>query len=114
VKLLNDKFGIQVRGGCSCAGTYGHYLLNVNQETSNSITCSINEGDLTNKPGWIRMSIHPTTTSEEIQLVCDAIIDLAENFTTWQEDYVYNPAKNDFNHKNDMRPEVEMVKSWFN
>ena len=114
VKLLNDKFGIQVRGGCSCAGTYGHYLLNVNEETSNSITCSINEGDLTNKPGWIRMSIHPTTTTEEIQLVCDAIIDVAENFTTWQEDYVYHPTKNDFNHKNDTKPEVEMVKSWFN
>src|SRR6478752_2186609 len=76
VKLLNDKFGIQVRGGCSCAGSYGHYLLHVDQETSNSITCSINEGDLTNKPGWIRMSIHPTTTSEEIQMVCDAIIEL--------------------------------------
>ena len=60
------------------------------------------------------MSIHPTTTTEEIQLVCDAIIDVAENFTTWQEDYVYHPTKNDFNHKNDSRPEVEMVKSWFN
>jgi hypothetical protein len=46
-------------------------------------------------------------------LVCDAIIDLAENFTIWQEDYVYNPAKNDFNRKDDRRPEVEMVKGWF-
>ena len=34
VKLLNDRFGIQVRGGCSCAGTYGHYLLHVSQELS--------------------------------------------------------------------------------
>ncbi|MEM8895901.1 MAG: aminotransferase class V-fold PLP-dependent enzyme, partial [Bacteroidota bacterium] len=38
VRLLNDRFGIQTRGGCSCAGTYGHYLLNINQETSKSIT----------------------------------------------------------------------------
>ena len=59
------------------------------------------------------MSVHPTTTSEEIQMVCDAIIDVAENFTSWKEDYIYNPTKNDFNHKNDSRPEVEMVKSWF-
>jgi selenocysteine lyase/cysteine desulfurase len=36
-KILNDQFGIQTRGGCSCAGTYGHYLLNVNQETSIAI-----------------------------------------------------------------------------
>jgi selenocysteine lyase/cysteine desulfurase len=33
VKLLNDRFGIQTRGGCSCAGTYGHFLLHVDQET---------------------------------------------------------------------------------
>ena len=38
VKLLNDKFGIQTRGGCSCAGTYGHYLLNVLPEQSRKIT----------------------------------------------------------------------------
>jgi selenocysteine lyase/cysteine desulfurase len=29
VKILSDRFGIQVRGGCACAGTYGHYLLHV-------------------------------------------------------------------------------------
>lgn len=34
VKLLNDRFGIQVRGGCSCAGTYGHFLLNVSPDQS--------------------------------------------------------------------------------
>ena len=38
VRLLNDRYGIQVRGGCSCAGTYGHYLLNIDQTTSKQIT----------------------------------------------------------------------------
>jgi selenocysteine lyase/cysteine desulfurase len=37
-KLLNDRFGIQVRGGCSCAGTYGHFLLNVDFKLSTEIT----------------------------------------------------------------------------
>ena len=37
VKLLNDRFGIQTRGGCSCAGTYGHFLLHVDQQTSNEL-----------------------------------------------------------------------------
>jgi len=59
VKLLNDRFGIQTRGGCSCAGTYGHYLLNINEEISRSITSKIDEGDLSSKPGWVRISIHP-------------------------------------------------------
>ena len=65
VQLLNDKFGIQVRGGCSCAGTYGHILLNVEKEQSCLITDKINSGDLTTKPGWVRMSIHPTMTNNE-------------------------------------------------
>jgi selenocysteine lyase/cysteine desulfurase len=51
VKLLNDRYGIQVRGGCSCAGTYGHYLLHVDQDYSRKITRQIDQGDLSNKPG---------------------------------------------------------------
>ena len=62
VKLLNDRFGVQSRGGCSCAGTYGHFLLNVDQVTSKSIENKILEGCMVERPGWIRMSIHPTMT----------------------------------------------------
>jgi len=113
VKLLNDKFGIQTRGGCSCAGTYGHFLLHVDQETSNDLVCQITSGDLIKKPGWIRMSIHPTTTSEEIKYVCDAIKALASNHTDWGKDYVYNGKTNEFHHKNALHQEVEMVKGWF-
>lgn len=113
VKILNDRFGIQTRGGCSCAGTYGHYLLHVDQETSHHLTCSIDEGDLTQKPGWIRMSIHPTTTSAEIEYVCQSIIELATNHQEWASDYVYNPKKNDFKHKNAVAVEKAMVKDWF-
>src|SRR5690606_14311487 len=69
VKMLNDKFGIQTRGGCSCAGTYGHYLLHVLPDQSNKITSLINEGDLSEKPGWIRLSIHPTMTNQEIRYI---------------------------------------------
>ena len=79
VKLLNDKFGIQIRGGCSCAGTYGHFLLHVDKETSHELTNEISIGDLVRKPGWIRMSIHPTTTNKEIEFVCDSIIKLSQN-----------------------------------
>ncbi|HQB78956.1 MAG TPA: aminotransferase class V-fold PLP-dependent enzyme, partial [Tenuifilaceae bacterium] len=65
VKLLSDRFGIQVRGGCVCAGTYGHYLLHVSKEQSHHITEMISSGDLSEKPGWIRWSIHPTNTLAE-------------------------------------------------
>ena len=113
VKILNDRFGIQTRGGCSCAGTYGHLLLNVNQETSNQLVCQIETGDLTLKPGWIRMSIHPTTTNAEIAFVCDSIIALALNHEEWQQDYSYNKISNEFINKAAKSIEKNMVDKWF-
>lgn len=113
VKLLNDRFGIQTRGGCSCAGTYGHFLLHVDKETSHSLTDKITAGDLIEKPGWIRMSIHPTTTNDEIRYVCDGIKSLAAHYTEWAEDYSYNKCTNEFLHKDSKMPEVEMVTKWF-
>ncbi len=114
VKLLNDRFGIQTRGGCSCAGTYGHYLLHVDQEQSNYLTDKISLGDLMQKPGWIRMSIHPTTTNAEIKYVCDSIKALAENYTEWAADYQYNKNTNEFTHLRDNSNALNaMVMKWF-
>lgn len=113
VKMLNDRFGIQTRGGCSCAGTYGHYLLHVDQETSNDLVCQIASGDMIKKPGWIRMSIHPTTTTEEVLYVCESIKQVAKHHKTWSKDYLYDAKTNNFRHKDDSLPEKEMVKNWF-
>lgn len=87
VRILNDRFGIQTKGGCSCAGTYGHYLLNVTKEYSDEITSMISSGDCSLKPGWIRLSIHPTHTDKEIQYICNAITALAKNHVEWSTDY---------------------------
>jgi selenocysteine lyase/cysteine desulfurase len=114
VKLLNDRFGIQTRGGCSCAGTYGHYLLHVDQETSNLLTDQITLGELLQKPGWVRMSIHPTTTNAEIQFVCESIKALASHHKEWALDYIYDKHTNEFSHKNALPGEAEMVEKWFN
>jgi selenocysteine lyase/cysteine desulfurase len=113
VKLLNDKFGVQVRGGCSCAGTYGHYLLEVNQHVSRVLTAQISKGDLTNKPGWIRMSIHPTMTDDEVVEICEAIESLAQNHREWALDYVYNVKSNEFSHKTFVDDTHGMVDRWF-
>jgi selenocysteine lyase/cysteine desulfurase len=113
VKLLNDRFGVQVRGGCSCAGTYGHYLLEVNQHVSRVLTAQISKGDLTNKPGWIRMSIHPTMTNDEVVEICESIESLAQNHREWALDYVYNVKSNEFSHKTFEEKTHEMVDRWF-
>ena len=114
VKLLNDRFGIQTRGGCSCAGTYGHYLLHVDPQTSHELTDEISLGDLARKPGWIRMSVHPTTTCEEIDFVCNSIKSLAENHQEWIADYDYDRHTNEFIHKSfSTESRKQTIDSWF-
>ena len=113
VKLLNDRFGIQVRGGCSCAGTYGHYLLHVDRYTSKRITDKIDEGDLSAKPGWVRMSIHPTTTDAEIDFMIDALRQIQKQIGLWEKDYTYDSHANEFKHKDDRQEFQRTVEQWF-
>jgi hypothetical protein len=100
VKLLNDKFGIQSRGGCSCAGTYGHYLLNVDPAQSQEITDMINQGDFSHKPGWIRISLHPTMTNQEAAFIAEGIAQLAQNHPQWCADYGFEARLNGLSARN--------------
>lgn len=113
VKLLNDRYGIQVRGGCSCAGTYGHYLLHVDPATSAEITDKIDHGDLSAKPGWVRVSLHPTTTDAEADRVIEAIGQIVRNHKAWEEEYEYSTRTNEFHHKSESGDQEGQVKSWF-
>jgi len=111
VRLLNDRYGIQMRGGCSCAGTYGHLLLDIPKKLSNIITSKVNAGDLSAKPGWVRFSIHPTMTDKEVDFICDALIELSAHHKEWQKDYRYSNDTNEFYYKGD-DCEVDPV-GWF-
>ena len=113
VKLLNDRFGIQSRGGCSCAGTYGHYLLHVDEEHSKHITDKIDSGDLSEKPGWVRLSLHPTTTDEEVDYITDALRQIEKNISLWQNDYVYNSRTNEYHHKKENESLLKLTEQWF-
>lgn len=99
VKILNDRFGIQARGGCVCAGTYGHYLFHISRRQSKKITDRIDRGDLSTKPGFMRISVHPVMTNQEVEYVCRAVKALAERHRAWSKDYIYNPRTNEFKHK---------------
>jgi len=113
VKVLNDKFGIQVRGGCSCAGTYGHYLLHVDQYTSKQITEKISCGDYSEKPGWIRMSFHPVNSDAEVDYIINSVIELANNHKELVKDYIYISKTNTFNHINETTFESDKIAEWF-
>jgi selenocysteine lyase/cysteine desulfurase len=113
VQLLNDRYGIQVRGGCACAGTYGHFLLNVTHEESKRITEKINSGDLSEKPGFVRVSLHPTMTDKELDIIILAVKEIAENYKEWSTDYIYNSHTNEFSYKNEKDDKAETIKNWF-
>jgi selenocysteine lyase/cysteine desulfurase len=114
VKLLNDRFGVQVRGGCACAGTYGHYLLDVSYEKSKQITNLINIGNLSQKPGWVRVSLHPCMTNEELYVLTSAIEQIAKHHTEWEKEYEYNIHTNEFHHKLKSSAMDKRLAQWFN
>jgi selenocysteine lyase/cysteine desulfurase len=113
VRILNDRFGIQMRGGCSCAGTYGHYLLHVDPTRSKRITDKINHGDLSEKPGWVRFSLHPTMTNDELNFILNAIEEIIKNIDEWSKDYTYSSKTNEYYHNSQNGIEFTEIKRWF-
>lgn len=112
VKVLNDKYGIQVRGGCSCAGTYGHVLLSISHEQSRAITDEIEKGNFASKVGWIRLSLHPTTSNSEVDFILSALEEISATKEEIAREYVYIPSTNEFVHSKDIPLEDELVEAW--
>jgi selenocysteine lyase/cysteine desulfurase len=112
VRLLNDRFGIQTRGGCSCAGTYGHILLNINYDESHRITNMIDIGDLSQKPGWVRISLHPTMRDEEVEYIADSLEEILKNHTVWKGNYRFNVHTGDFDPVNLHQREINIKESF--
>ena len=88
-------------------------MLHVDPQRSKRITDKIDQGDLSEKPGWVRMSIHPTMTDEELHLIINSIKEIVENIDEWQNDYSYDIHKNEFFHISTNGAEKERVKDWF-
>ena len=73
VALLNDLFGIQSRGGCSCAGPYGHRLLGIDIDTSHEFEREIARGCEGIKPGWVRVNFNYFISEAVFQFIIDAV-----------------------------------------
>ncbi|HJU52016.1 MAG TPA: aminotransferase class V-fold PLP-dependent enzyme [Acidimicrobiia bacterium] len=79
VALLNDLFGIQARGGCSCAGPYGHRLLGIDLDTSRQIERQIGLGCEVVKPGWVRVNFNYFISEEEFGFIVEGVHLIAEH-----------------------------------
>jgi selenocysteine lyase/cysteine desulfurase len=107
-RLLSDRWGIQTRGGCMCAGTYGHELLGIGAARSFEIKCSLDQGDETSKPGWLRISFSPATTEEDFTVLLDAVDQMAVHWPEWSKDYAMDKKTATWRHRNEVREDKRL------
>ena len=98
VALLNDLFGLQSRGGCSCAGPYGHRLLGIDLETSHEFEREITRGCEGIKPGWIRVNFNYFISETVFEFILDAVDLVASEGWRLLPDYRFDPASGLWKH----------------
>jgi selenocysteine lyase/cysteine desulfurase len=97
--LLNDLFGIQSRAGCSCAGPYGHRLLNIDEQTSEKYRSAVREGHCGLKPGWCRVGLHWVMDDAEADYVIEAVHFLAREGHRFLSLYDFDLGSGTWKHK---------------
>ncbi|MCP5093031.1 MAG: aminotransferase class V-fold PLP-dependent enzyme [Gammaproteobacteria bacterium] len=97
--LLNDLFGIQSRAGCSCAGPYGHRLLDIDEETSDRYRFAVQKGHCGLKPGWCRVGLHWVMDDAEANYVIDAVHFLAREGQQFLSLYNFDLCTGTWKHK---------------
>jgi len=98
VTLLNDLFGIQARGGCSCAGPYGHRLLGIGSELSRRFEHEIEDGWEGIKPGWSRLNFAYFLSDAVADYIIEAVSLIAEHGARLLPDYRFNPNTGQWRH----------------
>jgi len=91
VAVLNDLFGIQSRGGCSCAGPYGHRLLGIDLDRSHEFEREITRGCEGIKPGWVRVNFNYFIDDETFDYILAAVELVAEHARSLLPYYRFDP-----------------------
>ncbi len=99
--LLNDLFGIQTRAGCSCAGPYGHRLLDIDDLVGQRYRYWITQGYSGIKPGWCRISLHYVMDDLEIDYILDAVEFVADHGERFLRLYDFDLCTGAWQHKHD-------------
>lgn len=97
-RMLSDLTGIQARGGCVCAGPYGHRLLGVNRQTSQKIRHAINAGQEVEKPGWIRLNFSYLMDDATANEVISGVNMVANEAMNYSKEYQCNCMNAEFQH----------------
>src|SRR5690606_3741072 len=100
VAILNDLFGIQSRGGCSCAGPYGHHLLGIDDVTSAQYETEILRGCEGIKPGWVRVNFNYFLDDDVFEYIVNAVVLVAEYGERLLPQYHFDPLTGLWRHRN--------------
>lgn len=99
VAILNDLFGIQARGGCSCAGPYGHALLGVDIERSRDFEREVSRGCEGIKPGWTRINFNYFISEAVFDYIVQAVSLIAHEGWRLLDQYVFEPESGLWHHR---------------
>ncbi len=99
VALLNDLFGVQARGGCSCAGPYGHQLLGIDIERSHQFESEISRGCEGIKPGWVRVNFNYFISDAVFDYLLRAVELVADSGARFLADYCFDEASGRWRHR---------------
>ena len=91
-RLLSDVYGIQARGGCACAGPYGHRLLNIGRSQSDRIRQALISGEMAEKPGWTRLNFGYLMSDETVDYIIENLADLVRDIDRWIALYSFDPV----------------------
>lgn len=100
VALLNDLFGIQSRGGCSCAGPYGHRLLGIDEGQGHKIEQEITGGCEGIKPGWVRINFNYFFSDIVVDYLIASVLFVAQHGSLFLTDYSFDPDTGIWRHRN--------------
>jgi selenocysteine lyase/cysteine desulfurase len=101
VRLLNDLFGIQSRGGCACAGPYAHRLLDINPGRAEDFRDAVLDGFEAVKPGWTRLNFSYFIEPEEFEFLLDAIEFIADQGERFIAEYECDWRGGAWRHRHD-------------
>lgn len=92
-RMLSDRFGIQARGGCACAGPYVHRLLNISDEESDRLRASILNGDEMEKPGFVRLNFSVLLDDAKVDYILACVSQLASDAGEFSHIYGYDSSR---------------------
>ncbi len=92
-RMLSDRFGIQARGGCACAGPYVHRLLGIGQTQSRQMRQAILDGREIEKPGFIRLNFSVLLSDDKADFILNSVLALAADATQFEARYGFDPSR---------------------